>query len=62
MLAFFQRFFINNPNGARVIGFLGHYMGTYFTEKIKVNNAKRQSSRDFSNDCLKSEQFCKSIL
>nr|WP_245800755.1 hypothetical protein [Wolbachia endosymbiont of Wuchereria bancrofti] len=39
MLAFFQRFFINNPNGARVIEFLGHYMGTYFTEKIKVNNA-----------------------
>ncbi len=30
MLAFSQGFFINDPNEARVIEFLGHYIGTYF--------------------------------
>ncbi len=30
ILAFSQGFFINNPNEARVIEFLGHYVGTYF--------------------------------
>ncbi len=36
ILTFLQGFFINDPNEARVIEFLGHYIGTYFKSGICV--------------------------
>ncbi|WP_395463656.1 SPFH domain-containing protein [Wolbachia endosymbiont of Cantharis cryptica] len=36
VLVFSQGFFINNPNEARVIEFLGHYIGTYFKPGMSI--------------------------
>ncbi|MDM8334837.1 SPFH domain-containing protein [Wolbachia pipientis] len=36
VLVLSQGFFINNPNEARVIEFLGHYIGTYFKSGMSI--------------------------
>ncbi|WCR58956.1 MAG: hypothetical protein PG978_000370 [Wolbachia endosymbiont of Ctenocephalides felis wCfeF] len=52
VLFFSQGFFINNPNEARVVEFLGHYIGTYFKPGMFITlpfSTKHAVSLKFQN-------------
>lgn len=52
ILTFYQGFFVNDPNEARVIEFFGHYIGTYFKSGICVTlpfSSKYRVSLKFQN-------------